>query len=350
MRLRPDDRRENGRLIMREPDDPITADHVAQLAGVSRWTVNRAFKKDASISAKSRQKVMDAAETLGYLPDLLATGLATDRTNLVALLVDDFANPHKLVMMERLTRILRKGGYDTLLVNTEGQADTSAALLNASRRRVDAAVLIGISFDDRSLEAALGARRVKKLIVFARMSNRDNTISICCDDRAAISTLTHHIFSKGYRQPLFLAGPQTQSAHLMRKETFLSQWEKTTGRRPDFLSVERYDPLLAYELVERTLRGTAKKDLPDVLVCENDALAMGAVDAIRYELGLQVPGDIAVTGFDDVPQAASPHYELTTYRQPISVMAEALVEVLDGRTQSRTLNAFLGKLVVRTSA
>lgn len=335
---------------MNSTEETVTADDVATLAGVSRWTVNRAFKKDASISKKSREKVMLAAETLGYVPDLLAASLGADRTNLVALLVDDFANPHKLIMMERLTRILRKNGYDTLLVNTSDEEDASAALLNASQRRVDAAVLIGVSFNDQSLETALGAKRVKKLIVFARMSGNDNTISILCDDSAAMKTIADHVFAAGYRRPLFLAGPQTQSAHLQRKETFLNYWHETTGERPKFISVNRYDPQIAYELISDTFRGKDAEDLPDVLVCENDALAMGAIDAIRYELGLKVPEDIAVTGFDDVPQAASPHYKLTTYRQPLSDMANALVDTLEGKTRSNKLNAFTGHLIIRKSA
>lgn len=335
---------------MENEEGTITADDVALLAGVSRWTVNRAYRKGASISPKSREKVLKAAETLGYVPDLLATSLATDRTNLVALLVDDFANPHKLVMMERLTRILRKNGYDTLLVNTNDEEDASAALLNASQRRVDAAVLIGVSFNDQSLETALGAKRIKKLIVYARMSRNDNTVSICCDDRAAMIALTQHVISSGYRVPFFIAGPQTQSAHLQRKEIFLSQWEEATGTRPDFAAVESYDPKMAYELVAERLNGMHKSSLPDVLVCENDALAMGAIDAIRYELGLRVPEDIAVTGFDDVPQALSPHYQLTTYRQPLTDMANALVDVLEGKKSNKKLNAFLGNMIVRKSA
>ena len=88
----------------------VTADQVAERAGVSRWTVARAFKKDASISSAARARVLQAAEALGYVPDLLASSLASDRSNLVALLVDDFDNPHKLVMLERLTRILRAEG------------------------------------------------------------------------------------------------------------------------------------------------------------------------------------------------------------------------------------------------
>ena len=328
----------------------VTADDVAEMAGLSRWTVNRAFKKDASISEKSRRKVLEAAERLGYVPDLLAASLASDRSNLVALLVDDFANPHKLVMMERLTRILRKGGWDTLLVNTLGDEDASAALLNASQRRVDAAVLIGIQFDDQVLATALGARRVRKLIVFARSSENPNTISICCDDRAAMTTIADYVMQRGYRRPLFLAGPQTDSAHLMRKETFLTRWRDENGTAPEFISVPAYDPQLAFKRMADYLTGLKACDRPDIVVCENDALAMGAVDAIRHELGLRVPEDIAVTGFDDVPQAESPHYRLTSYRQPLTAMAEGLVQVLKGETASTRLCQFSGQLVIRESA
>ena len=331
-------------------DGVVTADDVARLAGVSRWTVNRAFKKDASISQKSREKVMRAAEHLGYVPDLLASSLASDRSNLVCLLIDDFANPHKLVMLERLTRYLRKSGWDTLLVNTSEEEDTSAALLNASQRRVDAAVLIGIQFTDRSLATALGARRMRKLIVFARSSENPETISICCDDRAAMNEIADYIIEKGYRKPLFLAGPQTSSAHLGRKETFLGRWLDAFGTTPQFLSVDRYDPQLAYDRVADHFADRPITETVDVIVCENDALAMGAVDAIRFRFGLKVPEDIAVIGFDDIPQAESPNYRLTTYRQPLSAMAEGLVEVLKGTADNERLRHFHGTLILRDSA
>lgn len=328
----------------------VTADHVATEAGVSRWTVNRAFRQDASISAKSRKKVMEAAEKLGYVPDLLASSLRAERSNLVAVLVDDFANPHKLVMMERLTRILRKHGWDTLLVNMLGEADTSAALLSASQRRVDAAILIGIQFNEEVLATALGAQRVKKLIIFARNSENPNTISICCDDVGAMTAIADYVLSKGYRKPLFLAGPQTDSAHLKRKETFLDLWRENRGDVPASISVPVYDPLLAYERVAEYLDSRDRPDYPDIIVCENDSLAIGAIDAIRFHFGLRVPQDIAVTGFDDVPQAASRNYRLTTYRQPLSAMAEALVEVLKGNNDSAQLCEFLGEMIVRDSA
>ena len=102
---------------------------------------------------------MRAAEALGYVPDLLAVSLASDRSNLVALLVDNFGNPHKLVMLKRLTRILREAGYGTLLVNMLGEDDAPRALLAASQRRVNSAVQIGMQFDETIRKTALRTRR-----------------------------------------------------------------------------------------------------------------------------------------------------------------------------------------------
>ncbi|MBE3636826.1 LacI family DNA-binding transcriptional regulator [Mangrovicoccus algicola] len=328
----------------------ITADDVAAEAGVSRWTVTRAFRKDASISAKSRAKVMQAAERLGYVPDLRAASLASDRSNLVALLVDDFANPHKLVMMERLTRVMRRKGWDTLLVNTLDKADTGPALLNASQRRVDAVILIGLQFDDDVLAAAQHARRFSKLIVFARSSQKPDTISIAVDDVQAMRDIAAYVDAQGYRRPFFVAGPRTSSAHLLRKETFIDYWQQTHGLRPDCVNVAAYDPALSGAVVETALKDRARADLPDVLVCENDALAIGAIDTLRHRLGLRVPGDIAVTGFDDIPQADSLNYQLTTYRQPLDEMADYLVEVLDSREDRDMNRLFRGAIVRRDSA
>jgi len=84
-------------------------------------------------------------------------------------------------------------------------------------------------------------------------------------------------------------------------------------------------------------------------VCENDALAIGAVDAIKHEFKLQIPDDIAVTGFDDIPQTSSPPYRLTTYRQPITRMAESLIEILKGN-DVKGLDKFTGQIQSRDSA
>ncbi|WP_330647022.1 LacI family DNA-binding transcriptional regulator [Thioclava sp. FTW29] len=332
----------------------VTADDVARAAGVSRWTVNRAFRKDASISEKAREKVLQAAAALDYIPDLRAAALASARSssarsNLVALLIDDFANPHKLVMLEHLTRALRRGGWDILLVNTLDTDDTAPALRHASQRRVDATILIGIQFHDDILNAVQQGGRQPKLIVFARTSQNENVISIAVDDRAATLKIAQYITQKGFRKPFYLAGPRTFSAHLLRKETFMEYWADTYGSQPETQWVDAYDSQKAERLIRQSLTGRAPQDLPDVIVCENDALALGTIDAIRHDLKLRVPEDIAVIGFDDVPQAASPNYRLTTYQQPLGDMAAYLVEVLDSRSPLSS-KTFLGQLIIRETA
>ncbi|OUD08086.1 LacI family transcriptional regulator [Marivivens niveibacter] len=328
----------------------ITADDVAIAAGVSRWTVNRAFKKDASISPKTRDKVMKIAEEMGYIPDLRAASLASDRSNLVALLVDDFSNPHKLVMLERLTTAMRSRGWDTLLVNTLDANDTAPALMHASRRRVDASILIGLQFDDDVLETVQKAHNIKKLIIFARRSEQENTISICVDDRQATLEIANYVADKGYKKPFYVAGPRTTSAHLSRKETFAEYWSNTFGTDVQSLAVGAYDSILATNAVQTRFANVPSDGLPDILVCENDAIAMGAIDAVRHHLGLRVPEDIAVFGFDDVPQGASPNYRLSTYRQPMTDMANYLVDVLESNDTTNMDRQFIGTLIIRESA
>jgi DNA-binding LacI/PurR family transcriptional regulator len=332
------------------PGGAITADDVAAAAGVSRWTVGRAFRKDASISEKSRRKVLAAAQLLGYAPDLLAASLASDRSNLLAFLSDDFDNPHSLVVIERISRILRDEGWGMLLVNMGGETDAPSGLLAASQRRVDAAVLNGTWFDDRVIRTALGAKRVKKLIVFGRVSESSNTISTCCDDAAALRKIAAFAHARGYRSPLFVAGPDTASAILRRKRIFLAEWRKLHGTDAPFIHIQQYNIGLAHACVAAALTNMQRDTRPDILVCENDALAIGAMDAIRFDLQLSVPEDIAVIGYDDVPMAALPTYNLTTWRQPMTEMVTALVDVLRSQHEPGSDLFFSGHLVERGSA
>ncbi|PZQ47479.1 MAG: LacI family transcriptional regulator [Rhodovulum sulfidophilum] len=326
----------------------VTADDVARVAGVSRWTVARAFRKDSPISPGSRERVLRAAEALGYVPDLLASSLASDRSNLVALMIDDFENPHKLVMLRELTRVLRVEGWGCLLVNMLDAEDGPGAFLAALQRRVDAAVVIGTGFDDRVMATALGARRVRKLIVFARASGVADTISITCDDTRAMSEIARHLWSRGRRRPLFLAGPGTESATLERESGFRARWAGLGGATPEVLRADHYAPSVACETIEAAFAAMTRADWPDALVCENDSLAIGAVDALRYRMGAQLPEEVAVTGFDDTPLAASPAYRLTTYRQPMAEMTRELVQALAGaRVESVRVP---GALVVRETA
>lgn len=110
-----------------------TATDVALAAGVSKWTVNRAFKRDASIAEGSRSRVLAAADSLGYRPNLLARSLTTKSTQQVAVLVDDFANPHKLPVLRLLTAALQRERLVAILLNIDGQNGHVDAIRDADQ-------------------------------------------------------------------------------------------------------------------------------------------------------------------------------------------------------------------------
>lgn len=326
-----------------------TAQDVADLAGVSRWTVARAFKRDASISSKNLEKVLNAAKELGYAPDLLASSLATSKTNLVALLIDDFDNPYKLPLLKHLTDALQQKGLAALVINIGEFQSPTDALLNASQRRVDAAILMGTGFSDELLSTALGAQRMKKMIVFARESSHERTISISCDNAKAIEEIVEHALERGFEKTAFLAGPITHSTSLLRKRTFVRELKRLGKPEPDIFSIPIYNRELAREAVNSYLDDLEPDNYPDLMLCENDVMALGAIDAIRYDRGLSVPDDIAVIGFDNIDLGATPAYGLTSYHQPLEEMVDHLLKLLDDIPPQEDVIRVPGKLVVRSS-
>ncbi|MBL4768018.1 MAG: LacI family DNA-binding transcriptional regulator [Rhodobacteraceae bacterium] len=328
----------------------ITANDVADLAGVSRWTVARAFRKNASISKKNRSKILDAARELGYVPDLLASSLASNKTNLVALLIDDFENPHKLPILKHLTEALQHAGMVAILINIGEFQTPTEALLSASQRRVDAAVLIGTGFSDELLSTALGAQKLKKLIVFARESSHEKTVSICCDNEKAVCEIVKYIHSKNYCRPVFLAGPRTLSTALKRKSTFIRELKKAGLPEPMIINIPAYNREMAMENVRTYLQAGGSENFPDLMFCENDVLAIGAMDIVKYSMGLRVPQDIAIIGFDDIDFVATPAYDITTYQQPLKAMTEKLIEILMDPDMVVENIHLAGELVVRSSA
>lgn len=326
-----------------------TAQNVAIEAGVSKWTVIRAFTPGASITEASKAKVLEAADRLNYRPNLLARSLATNSTHQVAVLVDDFANPHKLPFLERLTAGLQAEGLVTMLININQHYNHVHAILNADQRQVDAIVLFGTAFRDETLTDNKVGRGGPPMFVLARDSQIEGVPAISCDADVAIAEIGEHLLKKGYRKPGFMAGARTLSTALGRRRSFKEFWRAALGVELVEMSAERYSAEAGAKAARDSLSRVAPQDRIDVLMCENDALAFGAMDVIRSEFGLRVPDDLAVVGFDNTAAAASPAYDLTTYEQPTDEMVKATIDMILERAPRETVN-FHGTLVVRGSA
>ncbi len=322
-----------------------TANEVAKAAGVSKWTVIRAFTPGASIANASRQKVLAAAKALHYSPNLLARSLATNLTHQVAILVDDFTNPHKLPFLERLTALLQAEGRVAILININASNDHVSAILNAEQRQVDAIIVFGTSFEEDSFQNNRFTKSFPDVYLLARDSQNDMMTSINCDTEKAIQEICGHLEKFNYKLPCFMSGPKTISTALGRHRYFTGFWARKLGHPIHEIRADRYSAASGGDSIRAFLQGNHKIDL---IMCENDILACGTKDVIVHEFGLRVPQDIAVVGFDNIALSAAPPYNLTTYEQPTHQMAAATVDMILGRVAKKPL-AFQGSLVVRGS-
>jgi LacI family transcriptional regulator len=327
----------------------VTAAAVARLADVSKWTVIRAFDPEGSISDETRLKVRKAADKLGYRPNLLARSLATNRTNQVAVLIDDFTNLHKLPLLAKLSMALQSKGKVLMLININRDFEQNDALIHAYQRQVDGVILFANSLQDTILEQARVGKVNTPLLILARETTLDSVPSITTDTATSIAEICSYLWKHGYRQPGFMTGPVAQASLVSRLAHFREEWHLRGVANVPVLAAGSYHRQDGEAAMRRYLETSQPGLRIDVLMCENDNLALGAMDVARAEFGLKVPQDLAFVGYDDIDMASAPSYALTTYEQPLNAMVAASIEMLSERGKRRSVK-LQGRLVIRSSA
>jgi LacI family transcriptional regulator len=325
-----------------------TASDVARAAGVSKWTVTRAFTPGASIAEDSRKRVLEAAERLSYRPNLLARSLATKSTQQVAVLVDDFANLHKLPFLEKLTAALQADGMVAMLININRHFSHVHALLTADQRQVDAVILLGTAFRDETLQDSRLNPATPPLFVLARESTIEATPSVTCDATTSMEEIGTYLWDCGYRRPGFMTGARSLSTALRRRRCFAAFWRRHGIAEVPELPTGSYDRHAAERALRHYLTTMPAEERIDVLMCENDVLALGAVDVARSEFGLRIPEDLAVVGYDGIDLTATPAYNITTYAQPLDDMVAVIMDMIRGRRAVESVR-LPGHLIVRGS-
>ena len=296
---------------------------VSLAAGVSRATVSRCFTEGAAVRDSTRARVLSAAEALAYRPNLLARMLNKRESNIVAVITADFQNPFQPALMEALTDGLQAQGLLPLLLKA-GHVDEPADMLIelALSYRVSAIIVTVLSASrpiiHRCFESAT------PLIFLNRVIDDDQAISICSDVHAAASVAADALADGGATRIGVITGRPGTWAHSARRTGF-SDRLRALG-----LPIAASEPgNLTYEGGQRAVAALlqAVPDLDAIYAC-NDAMALGALDAIRLESGRAVPGDVAVIGFDNVPMADWAAYRLSTLDQPIPALIAATRDVL----------------------
>jgi DNA-binding LacI/PurR family transcriptional regulator len=301
---------------------PVTSYDVARHAGVSQSAVSRCFKPGASVSSKMRVRVMKAAEELGYEPNAIARSLITKRSNLIAILISNLTNLYYPEVLAELTQKFSAQNMRVLLFSLQSEADANEVLQQIWPYRVDGVVAAAELGIDQIREFE---KRQVPLVFYNRHLSGAPVSSVCCDQEEGARQLVDALFQAGHRKFAILAGPAESSVGVERKSAAMERLEELGIEDFPILQGD-YSYRSGFDLADSL--GSDKCGAPDALICANDVMAIGAIDALRVKHGLNAPDDISVVGFDGVGPARWESYKLTTIRQPVRRMVDATVSLL----------------------
>jgi LacI family transcriptional regulator len=327
----------------------VTIAEVASRAGVSPTTVSHVLSGKRVVGAETRGIVMAAIEELGYRPNVVARNLRTRRSHMIAVMVPDITNPFYAVLTRGLADAVDAAGYGTYVCNTDGVHERETKFLqDVMDRGVDGIVFAS---GETASRVTFGPAESRTPIVCVG-GQLDHPLcdAVLPDDVAGSQAVGEFLASRGYQRIAMIQGPLKYGAN------------RTTGFRAALQAAGRKLP------TERLVRGgwtkrsgydamatlMSRRNRPDAVFCANDLMAIGAID-LAHELGLDVPADVAVVGFDDVDAATIVSPQLTTVQNPSyeagSTAGELLLSRMTGRYSGSGRTVVLPcPLVLRGSA
>ena len=301
----------------------ITSKNVAEIAGVSQSAVSRTFTPGASVSPKTREKVLKVANCLGYRPNAIARSLSTQRTYLVGLVVPRMQEPFYAEVLHRFTIQLQKRRYATFLLNAFDGGSVDSVVSTAQRYQVEglicASVTISSSFAEHCAQYGL------PLVMFHRFPEQSEKTNIVrCDHFAGGRLLAEALVDAGHRRIAFLGGAESSSTSREREKGFIDGLAGRGVQLWDREQVATYEYGDGYQIARGMLQ---RENRPDAIFAFNDIMAMATIDCAR-DLGIAVPDALSVVGFDGIAEGQWAAYRLTTIRQPIEDMVNASVDML----------------------
>lgn len=315
----------------------ITIADVARAAGVSAMTVSRVINGVQNVRETTRAAVLDAVERLNYSPNTAARSLAAGESTHLGLL---YANPSAGYLSQFVIGALhaaRGVGAHLMIESCESEdADEQAEVTRRfANGEVEGVILPPPLSESQPILAELDAMGIPAVTV-AMGSPRADALNVRIDDAAAAAEMTRHLLDLGHRRIGFIKGHPNHVASHDRYRGFCEALSEF-GLDPDTMPAEQgyFSYRSGLTAGERLL---SKGERPTAVFASNDDMAAATV-SVAHRLGLSVPDDISIVGFDDTPLATSVWPELTTVKQPIASMAEAAVELLVSDLRSRRVGA-----------
>lgn len=312
------------RKLSRRGGNIVTIHDVARHVGVSPMTVSRVINGEKNVREETRRKVMASVEELNYSPNVAARSLASQDVSRIALL---YSNPSSAYLSEFLLGVLEQSaqsGCQLTLESCDGPEGATSAIEKLKANGTDGVILPSPLADSTRVAKALKEVGIPFVAVAAARPTLDIT-SVSIDDYQASFSMTNRLIALGHRHIAFIKGHPNNYGSQLRYEGFEAAMIAAGLTVEDHLLAQGYFTYRSgFDAAEILL---SLPERPTALFASNDDMAAGAV-ATAHRLGLDVPGDVTVVGFDDTAMATSVWPELTTVRQPISDMSGLSVRLL----------------------
>jgi LacI family transcriptional regulator len=323
---------------------------VAEHAGVSTATVSRALSGSRPVSAKLAHTIKRAAEELGYSGNVIARSLRRNRTDTIGMVVPSIANPFFTSLVENVEHALAERGWQLFLCDSRSDPDIEAQRLRTLVARQVDGIIISPCHGQRSGNSVRSAAAALPVVQLDRFATDTRTDWVGVDDNAAQALLMDHLHERGARSAAFISSELTNSSTELRRAGFMHHTDRVgIATREEWTKLGDYSIAWGRE-ASTALFATGKH--PDAVVCADDLIALGVLQTC-HALGLSVPDDVMVTGFDNIPFSELSNPPLTTVGQPQPRIAAEAVRLLDqAMTASSTSNAHIAlqpELVVRQS-
>lgn len=326
---------------------------IAKKTGLSLSTVSLVLnEKDARISEKTKKMVLEAAKELNYRPNMLAVGLATKKTKTIGLIIPDISNLFFSELAKAVELEASSQNYNVIFCNTNDDSAKDIEFTNVLLGRSIDGIIMALSSKMQPDEGALLSDTLSEYktpaVIVDRLVNELDAISILLDYRRGGYLATRHLIEMGHRDIGCITGPLTLTNACERFEGYKQALnEYHIPFRAELVFEGNYYSDGGFEGAAYLI----PKQVTAIFAC-NDMMAYGAYKQLK-NLGLKIPDDISVVGFDDIPFSEFMDVPLTTIRQPVSSMGQEacrqLLGLIDLKRSRKGVMTFEPILKIRQS-
>lgn len=329
----------------------MNLEQIAKLSGVSRSTVSRVINNSPQVSQATREKVLQVVRRVNYEPNAAARMLAAGRTNVIGLVIPTgvstlFADPFFSILIQGVLSACNLRGYSVMLWLAEPEQERQQIRTMLHCGLLEGVIMASMLTNDTLIQTL--AEGHLPYVLVGRDPTSSNISYVDADNISGAREAVRHLLRLGRRRIVTITGPQSMMSGIDRLAGYTAALRER-GLMPDqtLIAESDFSEAGGYLAMRQLLPRQ-----PDAVFAASDMLALGAMRAIR-EAGLCVPEDIAVVGFDDLPQSARNDPPLTTVRQPIqrtgAMAVEMLIELIEYPNGVPHRVVLPTELVVRTS-